>query len=268
MKNAPIGILDSGLGGLTIWKEIHSLLPHESTIYLGDSLHTPYGQRSSEEIHQLAKKLVAFLLGKGVKVIVIACNTITVSSLERLRQEFPHVSFIGTVPVVKTAVATTRNKRIGILSTTHTAKSQYQKALIDSFAGECVVVNEGTDALVPLVERGELTGEKMEALLGNVLDVFQKEQCDTLVLGCTHFPFLKRQMQQILGSKVTILDSASAIAQQVRRVLASEHTISTEKEGVSQFYTTGDNRLANKLLQATITRGSDTEIGHFETITL
>jgi len=247
MKN-PIGILDSGLGGLTVWREIVSLLPNENTIYVADSKNTPYGKHEEEYIYQLSKKLIEFLLQKEVKLIVVACNTITVSALEKLRQDYPNIPIIGTVPVVKTAAASTKNGRIGILSTTRTATSLYQKDLIKRFANDKMVVNYGTDALVPLIEEGEVDGRRIEKTLKRALEVFKREKVDVLALGCTHFPFLKEQMQAILGSDVAILDSGAAIARQVRRVLEHNGALAEKQQAGHLFYTTGDPQIAKKLV--------------------
>src|SRR5262245_55029364 len=134
MDNQPIGIIDSGVGGLSIWQDIRRELPHESTIYLADSKNCPYGTKSSEEIYALASCLVTFLLQKNVKMIVLACNTITVTCLERLRSNHPHLPIIGVVPVIKTAAAYTATKTIGVLTTPVTEKSMYQQHLVDEFA--------------------------------------------------------------------------------------------------------------------------------------
>jgi glutamate racemase len=196
--------------------------------------------------------MIDFLLSKRAKLIVIACNTITVSCLDKLRLAYPALPIIGTVPVVKTAAAITHNKRIGILSTTATANSAYQKALIAQFANGCSVFNHGTDALVPLIEAGELEGKRIEDALQNVLRRFQEEQIDTLALGCTHFPFLRTQIQAILGAGVQVLDSAAAIARQIKRILEHNKIVTSAQEATHQFYTTGDLNVAKKLLQTTI----------------
>ena len=252
MNNNPIGILDSGLGGLTVWKEIAALLPHESTVYIADSQNTPYGAKSHEEIYHLSKRLIEFLLTKQAKVIVIACNTITVSCLDRLRNDYPNLPIIGTVPVIKTAVEITKNKKIGVLSTTGTAESQYQKELIHKFAGGINVINLGTDELVPLIEKGELEGEKIDAILQNVLFKFKEAEVDALALGCTHFPLLRSQMEKILGSSVRVLDSGQAIARQVKRILEHNQIIAEEKEPKYEFYTTGDSEIAKNILAGKI----------------
>lgn len=239
MKNFPIGILDSGVGGLTIWREIVKELPNESTIYVGDNANCPYGSRSEQEIYKLARRLVKFLLKHNCKLIVVACNTITVSCLDKLRADFPDVPIVGTVPVIKTASERSKNKKIGILSTVRTAESRYQKNLIERFAGECKVINVGTDKLVPLIERGKINSSIIR-IIEQELKAFIESEVDVLALGCSHFPFLKEQMHKILGSNVTILDSGAAIARQVRRILESNDILSEKKLATHELFTTGD----------------------------
>ncbi len=247
-----IGILDSGVGGLSIWRQIVKKLPNESTIYIADSKHCPYGSKSSEEIYQFSKKLVSLLIQKKVKLIILACNTITVSCLDKLRKEFPKTPIIGTVPVIKTASEITKNNKVGVLSTTRTAKSKYQKKLIKTFAGEARVLNIGTDTLVPIIENGNFKVAEVENVLLEELDPFIKSNIDTLVLGCSHFTFLKRQIQKILGKKLLILDSSSAIARQVKRVLENNKDLSVYNSFGHTLLTTGDldkfNRLSKKIL--------------------
>jgi glutamate racemase len=258
MNTNPIGVLDSGIGGLTVLKSIVKELPHESVIYIGDSKNTPYGAKSQDEIYRLSKQLIGFLLQKRVKLIVIACNTITVSCLDRLRSDYPDVPIVGTVPVIKTAAAVSQKKRIGILSTTRTAQSDYQKHLIEEFANDCIVFNHGTDALVPFIEEGRVTTEEMSLALEKVLTVFSKDDIDTLVLGCTHFPFLEDQIKHILGKGVQLLDSGDAIARQVKRVLEHNDALSTEVEKNVTVYTTGNMKIAESLGQIALRHKSFT----------
>lgn len=211
--NQPLGILDSGVGGLTIWQEIVTQLPHESTLYIADSKNCPYGTKPSEQIYKLSKSLIDFLVKKRCKLIVIACNTITVTCLDRLRGDFPTIPLIGTVPVIKTAAEQTKNKKIGILSTVRTTESHYQKDLIEKFAEECEVSTVGTDTLVPLIEKGS-SEEEIATVIERVLAPFKKINIDVLALGCSHFPVVKKLFQEILGKNVQILDSGGAIARQ------------------------------------------------------
>ncbi len=250
MNNKPIGILDSGVGGLTVLSSIVKELPDETCIYIGDSKNTPYGKKSEEEIYELSKRMVEFLLKKEIKLLVIACNTITVSCLDRLRTDYPNLPIVGTVPVIKTAAAVSKSKRIGILSTTRTAQSDYQKHLIEEFAHDCVVVNHSTDALVPLLEQGKVHSAEMTAVLREVLKPFTNEHIDALALGCTHFPFLESQIQQVLGPDVLLLDSGGAIARQVKRVLEHNETLSKDKNGEISIYTTGNMQIASTLVRS------------------
>jgi len=241
MNNQPIGILDSGVGGLSIWKEIVRELPGESTIYMADSINCPYGDKTSREIYILAKKLVQFLLDKKVKLIVLACNTITVFCIDKLRIDFPDIPIVGTVPAVKTAAEKTKNKKIGILSTESTAKSEYQKNLIRTFAKDCFVINKGDSELVPYIEKGDTKSEKVKKILRNIIEDFIAKDVDTITLGCSHFPFLKDEIKGIMEDRVKILDSGKAIARRVRRVLANNNNLSFANSPSYGFYTTGNS---------------------------
>lgn len=240
MNTRPIGVLDSGVGGLSIWKEIIKELSHESTIYIADSLNCPYGEKSEEEIYDLSKSLVKFLIDKKAKLIVIVCNTITVFCIDKLRFDFPQIPIVGTVPAIKTAAEISKNKKIGILSTKATASSKYQKDLINKFAGHCEVINLGDSLLVPLVEKGDVDSEKTRIVLKKTLKKFKLSKVDTIALGCSHFPFLKKEIEKIMGDKVKILDSGAAIARQVKRVLTNNNHLSLSNNPSHTFYTTGD----------------------------
>lgn len=240
LPTGKIGILDSGVGGLSIWKEIVRKLPNESTIYLADSVNCPYGDKTPKEIYILAKRLVEFLLEKKVKLIVLACNTITVFCIDRLRSDFPQIPIVGTVPAVKTAAQMSKNKKIGILSTESTAKSNYQKGLIKKFAKDCFVINKGDSELVPYIEKGDTKSEKVKKILRDALEEFLTKGVDTITLGCSHFPFLKTQIQDIMGDKIKILDSGKAIARQVKRVLTNNNHLYLSNNPSYTFYTTGN----------------------------
>lgn len=240
MNDQPIGILDSGVGGLSIWREIVRELPNESTIYLADSANCPYGEKSEQEVYRLTKKIMDFLVQKNVKLIVIACNTATVSCLDKLRQDFKNLPIVGTVPVVKTAAEKSKTKKIGILSTILTSQSEYHKNLIKTFANDCEVVNIGTDNLVPLIEKGDIDSLNVKKTLQEDLRPFKESRIDALALGCSHFPFLKKEIQKILGPDVQVLDSGGAIARQVKRVLTNNNALSLQEKPAYRLYTTGD----------------------------
>lgn len=264
-NDQPIGILDSGVGGLSIWQEVVKELPHESILYLADTARCPYGSRSQEEITRFARQMVAFLIKKGVKLIVVGCNTITVTCLARLREEFPDIAIVGTVPVIKTAASLTTGP-IGILSTKTTAQSTYQKELIQRFASGRQVVTVGTDELVPLVERGEVDGQLMKQVLTEVLAPFKKAQVLAIALGCSHFPFLKHAIQKEMGESVHVLDSGAAIARQVRRVLETNASLASGKASYT-FYTTGDKQSFTAVIERLLPRVAISE-GAIEEVVL
>ncbi len=244
----PIGIIDSGVGGLTISNAIIKELPHESIIYLADSKNCPYGGKSSRQIFRLTEKMVEFLLAKDIKLLVVACNTITVTSIDKLREVYPQIPIIGIVPVIKTAAKKSKNKKIGVFSTKATAKSNYQKNLIDKYLQGYEVINIGSSALVPLIEK--LDFENAEKVLKKELTVFRIARVDTLALGCSHFPLIKKLIQKNL-KKVTVLDSSRAVTRQVKRVLSNNKILSKSQNPSYNFYTTARpetlNFFVNKL---------------------
>lgn len=247
--NRPIGIFDSGVGGLSIYREVKKLLPRESFIYLADQKNNPYGGRSVKEIQNLSSDVVSFLINQNTKAIIVACNTATVYAIDYLRSKFD-IPIIGIVPVVKTAAKKTKIGRIGILSTVATAESDYKKELIKKFANGLKVFNIGTDKIVPFIERGEVDSNKLIATLKEVLKQFTS--IDVLALGCSHYPFLRQEIQKILGPKILILDSGPACARQVKRVLENNKMLSNKK-GAIKFFTTENpwdfRRVAEKLIK-------------------
>ena len=237
MDNQAIGIFDSGVGGLSIVSSLLRFLPNESFLYLADSKNCPYGIKSNQEIYRLAKKMVDFLLAQKIKLLVVACNTITVTSIAKLRSAYPNLPIVGIVPVIKTAVEKTNNKKIGIFSTVATFKSRYQQDLIAKFAKGYAVTNVGSADLVALIEK--LDFKTIDKTLGRELQVFKDNKIDTLALGCSHFSLIKDRIQKKLP-RVAILESSDAISRQVRRILESNKTLSKSAKSHYIFYTTGD----------------------------
>ena len=235
--NQPIGIIDSGVGGLTVASVLVKKLPKEPVIYLGDSINCPYGDKTQEEILQLSKTMIDFLLTKNIKLLVVACNTITVSAIDQLRKAYPALPIVGIVPVLKTAAEKTRSGRIGVFATKATADSQYQRDLINRFARDSEVLSVGSSTLVPLIEKRDFDG--VDEVLAKELEEFKSTGIDTLALGCSHFPLISEKIQRILP-QVKILDSADAVTRQVERILKNNDILSDEKKSVYHFFTTGD----------------------------
>lgn len=252
MNNAPIGILDSGFGGLTIYRSMIKLLPRESTVYIGDHAHIPYSDKTPAYIHKRVKKIIQFLLSKHVKLVVIACNTATVAGIDIYRKAFPDIPIIGVVPVVKTAAERTKKKSFAVLSTNFTANSEYQKNLIRTFAAECNVYNLGGHSLVDSVEKGIVEGEKIKKELKKILTPEILENIDVIALGCTHYPFLEKIIRSIVGKNVEILDSGGAVGRQVARILSHNKLETAGGSATHIFYSTKKDanltRIASKLL--------------------
>lgn len=221
---APIGVFDSGAGGLTILSALREELPHEHYIYIGDTAHCPYGVRSDAEIIALTTNACRFLIAQGVKLIVIACNTASQAALSALRATFA-LPFVGVVPAVKPAAQATKRGRIGVAATNQAVKAAYLRHLIDNFANGIQVYAVGCPELVTLVERGELDGPEVEETLRHALFPLLSQDVDVIVLGCTHFPAMRPAIERVAGSHVQIIDSGKAIARRTQAVLEAEQTL-------------------------------------------
>src|SRR3989440_4263785 len=221
---APIGVCDSGVGGLTVLSALRQELPHENYVYFGDTTHCPYGMRSDAEIIELSRRGCQFLIEQGAKLIVLACNTVSQAALTTLRATFS-VPFVGVVPAVKPAARATKRGRIGVAATNQAAKALYLQQLIDAFAEGIEVFAVGCPELVTLVEHGELDGPLVEEVVKHALHPLLKENVDVIVLGCTHFPALRPVIERITGSGVQVIDSGAAIARRTHAVLDAEALI-------------------------------------------
>ncbi len=220
---APIGIFDSGVGGLSVLREIRALLPAENLIYVADQARVPYGPRPVTEIRAFSRAITQFLLAQQAKLIVVACNTASAAALAWLRETFPQTLFVGMEPAIKPAAASTKNGRVGVLATTGTIKSERYAALRSRFARDVTVYENPCAGLVDLIESGELASPRLETILRDCLDPMLAAGVDTIVLGCTHYPFVLPAIERIAGAAVTIIDPAPAVARQTRRLLQIHH---------------------------------------------
>src|SRR5712691_9739616 len=241
---APIGVFDSGAGGLTILSALRQELPYENYIYFGDTANCPYGTRSDAEITALSIHISRFLIEQGAKLIVVACNTASQAALNALRATFS-VPIVGVVPAVKPAARATRKGRIGVAATNQAARAIYLRQLIDEFAEGIQVYAVGCPELVTLVEQGELDGPVAEEAVSHALQPLLVEDVDVIVLGCTHFPALRSTIQRVVGNQVQVLDSGAAIARRTRSVLETEallHPASSDRSrGELQVWCSGDH---------------------------
>lgn len=258
--NAPIGIFDSGLGGLSVWREIAAMMPAEDVIYIADSAYVPYGVRPPEEIRERSIAVARFLIERGVKLVVVACNTASAIAIDDLRAAFPETTFVGLEPAVKPAVGMSMTGRVGVLATPRTVSGQRLRVLIEHWSDGVQVHSIAGNGMVELVEAGVLEGEAVNAVLRPVLDPLLADNVDVLVLGCTHYPFLRDAIQAYIGPDVRIIDSGNAIARRTLSLLQERHMLHDRGQpGSIAFTTTGDPADARRVVKVLVGRDLDVE---------
>lgn len=249
MKSQPIGIFDSGVGGTSIFKEIHELLPYESIIYLADSFNAPYGNKSSEEIKNLSEKNTRFLISMNCKLIVVACNTATTNAIDYLRSNF-NLPFIGIEPAIKPAALQTKTGSIGILATKGTLASDLFHKTTNLYSNNIKVAEQTGTGIVELIESGKLYSEDMRNLLKTYLQPMILANIDHLVLGCTHYPYLIPLLKELLPENVKIIDSGEAVARQTKNILIQNQLLNTsEAQPNISFYTNTNPDVLKQLLE-------------------
>ncbi|MBL7560865.1 glutamate racemase [Olleya sp. YSTF-M6] len=248
MSKQPIGIFDSGVGGTSIWKAIHGLLPTENTIYLADSINAPYGPKGKEAIIALSEKNTEHLLEQNSKLIVVACNTATTNAIGYLREKY-NVPFIGIEPAIKPAALQTQTKAIGILATKGTLSSELFNNTSQLYNNGVTIVEQEGEGIVQLIEAGLIYSDQMTELLVNYLKPMIKSNIDYLVLGCTHYPYLIPQLSKILPKHIKIIDSGDAVANQTKLVLEKYNLVNNAKiKSDNFFYTNGKPKVMKTLL--------------------
>lgn len=248
MSNAPIGVFDSGVGGLSVLGEIRALLPNESLLYVADSGHVPYGEKSPEFIRERCRLLAEFLLSQGAKALVLACNTATVAGVAELRELYPQLPIIGMEPAVKPAAAATQSGVVGVLATTGTLKSAKFAALLDRFASDVRVITQPCPGLVERIEAGELDGRVTRELLQGFVAPLLAEGCDTLILGCTHYPFLKPLLRSLVPDTVSLIDTGAAVARQLQRLLRERELLAAGAAQPTRFWSSADPQAMQRVL--------------------
>jgi glutamate racemase len=243
--HSPIGILDSGLGGLSVFNEIQALLPGEDIIYFGDSAWCPYGPRHPEEIQRRVFAITDYLLEQHCKLIVVACNSATIAAVEALRATYP-VPFVGMEPAVKPAAAMTRTGTVGVLATEASLAGAKFHRLLHTHAEGVNVITRPCPNFVDLVERGELEGKRAYAIVEEETQPLIDAGADVLVLGCTHYPFLRPLIQEVAGTEIQILDTGAAVARHVVQLLKNKGTPDTKNTDY-QIITTGDLKTLQEL---------------------
>ncbi len=245
-NNQPIGIFDSGIGGTSIWKAIHELLPNEKTIYLADSFNAPYGLKSKEEIVALSMKNTDFLLEMKCKLIVVACNTATTNAIQELRAKYD-IPFIGIEPAIKPAVTNSKTQIIGVLATQGTLNSELFNKTTEKYQDTKIIEQVG-HGLVQLIENGGINSPQMTTLLQSYLTPMIAANIDYLVLGCSHYPYLIPQIKKILPEHIKIIDSGEAVAKQTQNILKTKVGFSSAENSKPIFYTNTDPTVLKEIL--------------------
>jgi glutamate racemase len=250
---APIGIFDSGVGGLSVLRAIQEQLANEDIIYIADQEHVPYGQRPLEEVRLFSQAITQYFLQNKTKLIVVACNTASAAALHYLREKYPEVPFVGMEPAVKPAVEQTKTGVVGVLATPATFQGALYNSVIERFAHDVVVLQDTCPNLVKQIEQGYLNTARTKKILVNALKPMLEKNIDMVVMGCTHYPFVIPLIQKICGPAVRVIDPAPAIARQVERVLREKDLLNTQNDRkFVQFYTSGDPKQLEKLLPSLI----------------
>lgn len=237
MSEAPIGVFDSGVGGLSVLGEISRLLPNESLLYVADCGHIPYGEKSPEFIRERCRRVAEFFHQRQAKALVVACNTATVAAAAELRERYPAWPLVGMEPAVKPAAAATRSGVVGVLATTGTLQSAKFAALLDRFASDVRVITQPCPGLVELIETGDLHSPQLRQLLAGYVEPLLAAGCDTLILGCTHYPFLRPLLAQMVPPSVVLIDTGAAVARQLQRLLEQQNQLAAGPPAEVQFWT-------------------------------
>lgn len=247
MEAGAIGVFDSGVGGLSVLHHIRRTLPDERLIYVADSAHVPYGDKSAHYIEQRAITLTRFLISRGADAIVIACNTATAVAAASLRRHF-NLPILGMEPAVKPAVAATRSGVVGVLATIGTLESARFAALLQRHAGDMTVVTQGCPGLVEQVEKGELHSSETRHLIERYTAPLLGKGADTLILGCTHYPFLAPLIREVVGGHIALIDTGEAVARHLQRRLLTELPGRETGQAAAQFFTSGDETHASHIM--------------------
>jgi glutamate racemase len=258
MDQRPIGIFDSGIGGLSVLRHMRGRLPQEDLLYLADQAHVPYGPRPLEQVRAFTEEIARFLLAQGAKLIVVACNTASAAALKHLRDAFPEAPFVGMEPAVKPAAETTHNKVVGVLATQATFQGELFASLVERFAKDVIVLEQTLPGLVERIEAGDLQSQTTREILEKAVQPLLEKGADALVLGCTHYPFIRPLLDEIVAGRAEIIDPSPAVARQAGRVLSHQGLLASEtSQGQVIFLSTrSSEQLTQSAFQLTGITGS------------
>ncbi|GGH83691.1 glutamate racemase [Pullulanibacillus pueri] len=246
--NKPIGVIDSGVGGLTVAKEIIRQRPNESILYLGDTARCPYGPRPTEEVRELTWQMVRHLLKQDIKMLVIACNTATAVAFEEIRDTLP-IPVVGVInPGARSALQVTRNYNVGVIGTVGTIKSKAYEHALQEIHPQIQVTSLACPLFVPLVEAGTLHSQEAKDIIAESLKPLKETDIDTLILGCTHYPLLKTLIQEVMGDDIHLIDSAKETAREMSTIISHNNIAATSTTPNHQFYSTGGQHVLRNLV--------------------
>jgi len=249
--SAPIGIFDSGVGGLSVLREVSRLLPSEDLLYIADQVHVPYGNRSREEVFGFSQEIVRFLINKGSKLIIIACNTASAVALEDLRMLHPGLPFVGMEPAVKPAAQETSSGVVGVLATPATFQGDLYSSTVEKYARGVTILQDTCPGLVAQIEQGRINSLETRQILETALQPMINEGVDEIVMGCTHYPFVIPLIREIVGGEINVIDPAPAVARQAGRLL-EQFDLGNQSGGKASrdFSTTGDPAAFSEVLES------------------
>lgn len=258
MKNRePIGVFDSGVGGISVLRELVSIMPNENYLYLGDSSNAPYGTKSLEEVRRLTIQNVETLLGKGAKSIVVACNTATSAAVAVLREMYPELPLVGIEPAIKPAVSEYPGGRIVVMATPMTLQQEKFHKLMGRYKMKARIICLPCPGLMEFIERGDLDGEDLRKYLTELLWGIVREKVDAIVLGCTHYPFARDMIAQVVGDEVAIFDGGNGTAREMKRRLAEADKLSNADQiGTVSFFNSRDTEEERRLCEYLLSRKS------------
>lgn len=259
---ASIGVFDSGVGGISVLKHIRDLMPHENFIYVADSKYAPYGNQTSEFIKERSFRLAEFLLTQGIKALVVACNTATAAAVTDLRERYPDLLIIGMEPALKPAVAATKEGVVGVLATSGTLRSAQFAGLLEHYGQDVEVVTQACIGLVECVENGALTSPLTQALVKQYVQPLLDAKADTIVLGCTHYPFIRPLIEDLVGGEVVLIDTGSAVAKHLKNRL-QEHQllIASDAVGCVTFWSNNEGPNTEEVISTLW--GDQVRVSHF-----
>lgn len=259
-KISPIGIFDSGVGGLSVLRAIRVQTPAENILYFGDQGHIPYGPRPMEQIRNFSEAITNFLLAQDAKIIVVACNTASAAALAHLREKFPDVKFVGMEPAVKPAAERTQTGRVGVLATPATFQGALYASVVERFANGVELFQNTCNGLVQQIEQGNLNGAETRQILEDALRPMLEKNIDTVVLGCTHYPFVIPLIQDIVGENVRVIDPAPSVAKQAQRLLEAGGTLNeSQSMGIVNLFTSGDANVLKSQLPLLLGENGEVE---------